>query len=114
MTLQESSNDTLERIQREVGSAQHRFTVHSIGRAGAHGLTLEEVEQAILSSAAVIIEDYPTDPRGPSCLIYGTTARGAAVHVVCSHAPSVAVITCYQPDPSLWHTDLKARKRPGP
>ncbi len=107
-------SEELRRIQGEVSTGQHRFTVHSISRAGAHNLTLDEVEQAVLSSDATIIEDYPTDPRGPSCLLYGKTLQGDVVHVVCSTAPGIAVITCYRPDPSMWDTDLKTRKRLGP
>ena len=32
-------------------------------------ISIRELEQAI--SIGEIIEDYPTDPRGPSCLILG-------------------------------------------
>jgi hypothetical protein len=108
-----NGSEELRRIQAEVRAGHHRFTVHSISRAGAHSLILDEVEQAIVSSEAAIVEDYPTDPRGPSCLVYGKTAQGDVVHVVCSHSPDVAVVTCYRPDPSMWDTDMKTRKRPG-
>jgi hypothetical protein len=101
----------LDAIKWSVRTGHHRFTVHSITRAGAHNITLDEVEAAILSDAAEIIEDYPIDPRGPSCLVYGETAGGIVLHIVCSHPPGVAIITSYRPDRTMWESDLKTRKR---
>jgi len=43
-----------------------------------------------------IIEDYPEDKYGPSCLIYGITREGRILHVQCSIEP-VWIITAYDP-----------------
>jgi hypothetical protein len=68
-------------------------------------------EEAILSEVCELIEDYPTDPRGPSCLILGCTQAGLPIHLVCGHLQEEAflVITIYRPDPAQW-TDWKIRK----
>jgi hypothetical protein len=101
----------LEDIQRAVQADEHRFSIHAISRAGANSISLDQVEQALLSDVAEVIEEYPTDPRGASCLVYGKATDGTVVHVVCSRPPGVAVITCYQPDPARWEADLKSRKQ---
>jgi hypothetical protein len=72
-------------------------------------ITPAEVEAVI--QCGEVIEDYPTDPRGPSCLICGAGAGARPVHVVC--APKVdylAVITAYLPDLNQWSNDYKTRK----
>jgi hypothetical protein len=58
-----------------------------------------------------LIEDYPEDPRGPSCLLAGTTRLGRVVHVVCSPKEQyLAVITAYLPDPAQWRDGSRCRK----
>ena len=59
-----------------------------------------------------IIEEYPEDKYGPSCLIYGITRRGKILHVQCSVDP-VWVITAYDPtlNPEEWDSEFKRRKR---
>ena len=43
------------------------------------------MEQAILENA-VIIEDYPDDKYGPSCLILGYTKNGRPLHIQCGYS----------------------------
>lgn len=57
------------------------------------------------------IEDYPSDPRGHSCLILGFGAAGRAVHVVCSPKDDyLAIITAYLPDTAQWSDDFRRRR----
>jgi hypothetical protein len=72
-------------------------------------VTDHEVQEVILGPAAEIIEEYPTDKYSPSCLIYGVTGQGRAVHVQ-ANAHGV-IVTVYEPDPQEW-IDLKRRRRP--
>ena len=62
-------------------------------------LLIQDVENAILSGE--IIESYPDDARGPSCLICGTSVSRLPVHVVVGFLPSgwLRVITVYVPSP---------------
>ena len=58
-----------------------------------------------------IVEDYPDDKYGPSCLIFGYTQAGKPLHIQCSY-PSrtlVKIITIYEPDADRW-IDFKVRK----
>ncbi len=63
----------------------------------------QEVFEAIQSSE--VIEDYPDDEPYPSVLVYGCTAAGRPIHVVCAYADDddlAIVITVYEPDPARW------------
>ena len=70
-----------------------------------------QVEAVLLSGD--VIEDYPDDARGHSCLMLGTP-EGRSVHVICSpKAEDLAVITAYVPDPALWSPDVRKRLSDG-
>ena len=58
-----------------------------------------------------IIEDYPDDKYGPSCLIFGMTAKQRPLHIQCSYPtrPLLKVITVYEPDPAEW-IEFRERK----
>jgi Domain of unknown function (DUF4258) len=60
----------------------------------------EEVVEALLNGE--IIEEYPEDKYGPSCLALGWTRAGRPLHVQCSLPPTVWVITLYEPDAQEW------------
>ena len=101
--------DILDRVH---STAKRRilFLPHAI-RQMSHPdrmISPREVERVLLSG--VVIEDYPTDPRGHSCLLVGFGDHGRAVHVVCSPKDEyLAVITAYLPDPEQWSPDFRRR-----
>ena len=76
-------------------------------------ITTEDVEKAVETGA--IIEDYPDDSRGPSCLILGRSGS-RPIHVVCGRLDSeeILIITAYEPDPTEWERDWTTRKRQTP
>ena len=86
------------------------FLPHAI-RQMAHPervISRSEVESVIFSGA--LIEDYPRDARGHSCLLGGDSVEGRFVHVVCSPKEDyLAVITAYLPDPQYWTTPLRRK-----
>ncbi|MBU1487762.1 DUF4258 domain-containing protein [bacterium] len=51
-----------------------------------------------------IIEEYPDDPRGESCLVAGFTPEGIPVHVVCGKNLSghLILVTVYIPTMPKW------------
>ena len=89
---------------------KYRFTIHSLERCIERNISPNEILEVILSGE--IIEEYPKDKYGPSCLIYGKTNKGKIIHVQCSLDP-IWIITAY--DPSLkvddWEDDFKRRRR---
>jgi hypothetical protein len=86
------------------------FSSHASKRAAERLILSHEIEEAILSGE--VIEDYPADKYGPSCLILGYTHEKRALHIQVSYPPNVKIITVYEPSPNDWETDLKTRKTP--
>ena len=104
--------DMLREIQGKVRRRQYEFSRHAVDQSIIRDIAVVELEEAI-SNRAEIIEDYPDDKYGASCLILGFTQAGRPLHVQCSY-PSralVKIITVYEPDRDLW-IDLRVR-RPG-
>jgi hypothetical protein len=95
--------DTLEGIRRKVRERQYEFSKHAVDQSVVRSISVAELEEAILGPGE-LIEDYPDDKYGPSCLILGFTGAGRPLHVQCSYPsrPLVKVITLYEPDPDLW------------
>ncbi|MCH7838503.1 MAG: DUF4258 domain-containing protein [Chloroflexi bacterium] len=96
-------------IREAFATRHHLFTLHAVRQAEERKITPREVEQAVLATTAQIVEDYPEDPRGASCLVLGTTAHGRILHVHVSYPPRVWVITVYQPDEDKWIDDKTRR-----
>jgi hypothetical protein len=74
-------------------------------------ITIAEVRDVI--EHGEIIEDYPEDARGHSCLLLGRGDSDRPIHVV--YAPKVdylAVITAYIPDEKEWDSDFRVRRTP--
>jgi len=68
----------------------------------------EDVRQVI--AGGEVIEDYPDDVRGQSCLLSGLGIDGRPLHVVCAPTEEyLAVITAYVPDQSTWSDGFRKR-----
>ena len=58
-----------------------------------------------------IIEDYPEDSRGHSCLMLGKGEGERPVHIVCSPKDDyLAIIAAYLPDDQEWSEGFRVRK----
>lgn len=95
-------NLTADFIQDEIRKQTYEISVHADDERLADGLSISELEFALLSCR--IIEDYPNDPRGASCLALGHTSQEKAVHVVCGRNKSghLVIITVYLPAMPKW------------
>ena len=72
-------------------------------------ITPAEVERIV--NRGEVIEDYPQDPRGPSCLLLGAGEGNRVLHMVCSPKDDyLAIITAYVPDPEQWSADFRRRR----
>jgi len=101
---------TLEGIRDKVRQRQYELSRHAVDQSIVRDISVAELEEAILGSSEVV-EDYPDDKYGPSCLILGFTARRRPLHIQCSYPsrPLVKVITLYEPDPERW-IDCRTRQ----
>jgi hypothetical protein len=77
--------DIVEILQKKVRENRYRLTSHAEKEREADHITVQVIEEAILSERCELIEDYPTDPRGPSCLMLGFTKAELPIHMVCGH-----------------------------
>ena len=101
---------TVTFIRTEVENQTYDISIHADDERMADGLTVAELESALLHCE--LLEDYPDDPRGPSCLVLGFTPEGTPVHAVCGGNPAghLITITVYVPTMPKWR-DPRTRNR---
>ena len=98
----------IEWIKEQVESGNYQLKLHAVERASIRGIDPLEIKEALLNGE--IIEDYPKDKRGRSCLVYGKTQVGKDIHALCGLAYDILwIITVYEPDPAEW-VDAKTRR----
>ena len=89
-------------IRAEIEQQSYEISLHADEERLADGLTISDLE--LVLSHCAIIEQYPDDPRGQSCLVFGLTPEEKSVHVVCGKNPSghLVLITVYIPTMPKW------------
>ena len=95
----------IEQVRRRI----YYWRQHTIQRSIERGIRDEEVVEALLNGE--IIEEYPEDKYGPSCLVLGRTRAGRPLHVQCSLPPTVWIITLYESDPQEWINFRRRQER---
>ena len=98
-----------EGIQAKVVAGEYEFSRHAVDQSIKRHISLQEVREAVASSQ--MIEDYPNDKYGPSCLLLGFTQNMRPLHIQCCDPARllVKVVTVYEPDPNQW-IEWKTRK----
>jgi hypothetical protein len=99
----------LDEIHIKFGSDQFEFSKHATDQSILREINVQEIREAV--SIGEIIEEYPHDKYGPSCLILGFTNANRPIHLQCSYPsrPIIKVITVYEPNPAKW-IDFKIRR----
>jgi len=100
----------LAEIRRRVERGAYVVSFTHTERLRRRRISAGDIERAVGNGA--IIENYPNDPRGPSCLVLGHSGK-RSIHVVCGRLSSdeILIITAYQPDPEEWEPDWATRRR---
>lgn len=100
----------IQGIREKVAVGAFEFSQHATDQSILRHLSVQEIREAI--AVGEVIEDYPNDKYGPSCLILGFTGAARPIHVQCSYPsrPLIKIITLYEPDPTLW-IDYKQRRK---
>ncbi len=76
----------------------------------AEMISKDEVRDVIFNGE--IIENYPEDKRGHSCLMFAISSKNRPVHVVCAPKEEyLAIITAYIPSLEKWEEDFKIRRK---
>lgn len=99
----------IEFIRASVRRREYELSLHADDERLADGLTMKDIETALTS--AEMLEDYPDDPRGASCLVLGFAAK-RPLHLVCgkTRQDRLLIITTYRPQSPKWK-DERTRNR---
>ncbi len=97
-------------LVRQTATLRLLFLPHAIRQMSRPDrlITTSEIHSVVEHGG--IIEDYPEDVRGHSCLMLGYGEGGRAIHVVCSPKDEyLAIITAYLPEEGEWSDDFRVR-----
>ncbi len=99
----------IDDMRDKIVSGRFEFSQHAVDQSVVRHISVQERREAI--AVGEVIEDYPTDKYGPSCLVFGVTLARRPLHIQCSYPsrPLVKIITLYEPDPQRW-IDCKVRR----
>jgi hypothetical protein len=103
-------------IQQRIRAGEYEFSIHAQQERLEEDLDATDIEEAI--AFGEILEEYPNDPRGESCLLLGH-AQGRPIHAVVGWATrrgmaekALRIITVYIPRPPKWSNPRTRGGRP--
>ena len=106
----------IDEICQLIRAGRYEVSLHAQQERLEDDLDISEIETAILTGE--VIEDYPDDPRGPSCLVSGQ-AGNKPVHVVLGWAQTrgkeertLRMITVYIPKAPKWSDPRTRGEKP--
>ena len=106
----------IDEIQRLVRQGKYEFSIYAQQERLEEDLDVTEIEAALMQGE--ILEAYPDDPRGESCLVLGY-AGTKPIHAVLGWASirgenenTLRIITVYIPQPPKWDDSRTKGKRP--
>lgn len=101
--------DILERV-RAAGRRRLLYLPHAIRQMSRLDRMITSQEVQTVAMTGRLVEDYPEDPRGHSCLLLGQGDGSRPIHIVVApKAEYLAIITAYEPDPTQWSLDFMRR-----
>jgi hypothetical protein len=101
----------IEEIRDKIASNLFEFSKHATNQSTIRNIRLHEIQEAVASG--FVIEDYPDDKYGSSCLISGITQTNRPIHIHCSY-PSrslIKIVTVYEPDSLRWDENFTKRRK---
>ena len=95
---------------RDRASLRLLFLPHAVSQMSRPDRMISTADVRKVIEEGEIIEDYPEDSRGHSCLMLGRGNDRRPIHIVCAPKDEyLAVITAYIPDENQWSKDFRAR-----
>jgi hypothetical protein len=100
---------SLPEIRQRLVSGAYNLSDHALVRVVERNISSRMIQEA--GANAEVIEDYPEDKYGPSCLLLGFTATKTPMHIQVSRLAQdkIKIITLYVPNPDQW-IDHRIRK----
>jgi hypothetical protein len=105
----ESKIDIMSRVRK---SAEQKilFLPHALRQMLRPERMISPAEVLLVIKNGSIIEDYPEDARGHSCLLLGFGDGNRPIHIVCAPKEDyLAIITAYLPEKNEWSDDFRVR-----
>ncbi|MBI4007747.1 MAG: DUF4258 domain-containing protein [Planctomycetes bacterium] len=101
----------IREIKEKIRLGEYEISYHAEKERYAEDITITDIETAITNGE--ILEDYPDDPRGSSCLILGYS-QNRHIHIVCGYTSLkwIRIITVYLPKRPKW-IDERTRGKGG-
>ena len=101
--------DILAAIKGNIIVGRWWLSDHAIKKCDQRGIDIEELVISIVQGE--LLEDYPEDQRGHSCLIL-SYIKDRPVHSVCGlHENGTVFITAYCPEPPKWIDERTRREK---
>ncbi|MBK9265721.1 MAG: DUF4258 domain-containing protein [Polyangiaceae bacterium] len=86
------------------------FLPHAVRQMSRPSRMISPREVEAVIATGELIEDYPEDARGHSCLLLGFGEKRRPIHIVCAPKTDyLAIITAYIPNPDQWSADFRRR-----
>ena len=104
--------DIVERV-RTASAKMRLYLPHALRQMARPDRMIATEEVRAVIERGDLVEDYPDDSRGHSCLMLGFGEGGRPIHVVCAPKDEyLAIITAYLPDPHEWAEGFRRRRFP--
>ena len=106
-------SETLDAVRHLVATGDVRISEHGYDELSEDNISVRDVLSGIKN--AVLVEDYPSYPKGPAVLVLQFDGSNLPVHVVWGipkgfKSPAV-LVTAYRPDPARWKEDFTERRQ---
>jgi hypothetical protein len=107
-----SEKDDILRLVRNAAKKRRLFLPHALRQMGRPERMITTTEVRDVIEHGEVIENYPKDSRGHSCLLLGHGDAGRPIHVVCAPKDDyLALITAYIPDKKEWAEGFRVRRK---
>lgn len=95
-------------IREKIRKQEYDLSSHAHRERQEEQITVAEIEQALL--AGDIIERYPKDERGESCLV-AAKVENKPLHIICGMRKNrLLIVTVYSPKLPTWMSYKKRAK----
>jgi hypothetical protein len=105
-------SEFLERIRALISAGEVRISDHGYDELAEDQLTAREVVAGV--QEAVVVEEYPNYPKGPSTLLLQKDQAGDLIHVVWGiprgRGKPAVLVTAYRPNPERWDESFMKRR----
>lgn len=105
-------SETLEAVKKLVAAGEVRISEHGYDEIAEDGIYVRDILAGL--GKAVLVEDYPTFPKGRAVLVLQFDRDARPIHVVWGipkglTSPAV-MVTAYRPNPDRWNSTFTKRR----